>query len=682
MKHKNTRTRSAARPRLTPDGFEPGQIVSRKAFDDLSARFAPSSYNSETRTVEAIFSAGSRVSRWGVHEELEISAEAIDLNRVALGQVRLLDTHNQNSLNAVLGVVENARIEGGNLVGRIRFADTEAGRNAEGMVARGELTGISVGYRVTTWVLASLENEVEVWRAARWELLEVSLVAVPADPQASIRSTAVHTQRADEALAMENDDMRRNAANPTAGEPAATLTGAALPPDATRTAPAPTAPAVPEPTRAAPVADFAAERARSAEILSIGTRAAMSHDDISSAINAGTSVDAFRARAFDAMANAADRTRSNNVSVGQDETETRMRNMTDAFAFRLGGVRALGTNDDGTARVLSGEARAFTGFTLAEMAATVLGSRSMPRTSADREDVLRRAMHTTSDFPVIFESTLNRVLASRYAVQAPTYRAISARRNFRDFRPHDQVRVGDFPSLKPVGESGEIKFGSFGDSKETVAVAPYAIQFAISRRMLIDDNIGAIDQVLGSYGDGVARFEENTFYAMKALNGGNGPSLNEGAAAVFHTAKHFNLAATGTIVNPDALSLGRAAMRKQKNQSGALINARPRILLVGADQETNADKSVAVITPTAEGDVNPFGGKLSVVVGPYDGNGWELYASPDELPVWVWGMLDGYEAPRMRIENPFGVQGVGVSLEHDFGCGAIDFRGGYRNPGQ
>jgi HK97 family phage prohead protease len=679
MKQKATWMRSVARPRTTPDGFEPGEIVSRKAVDDLSARFAPSSYNPATRTVEAIFSAGTRVSRWGVFEELEVSAEAIDLSRVALGQVRLLDTHNQNSLNAVLGVVEEARIEGGNLVGRIRFADTEAGRNAEGMVARGEITGISVGYRVTTWVLGSLENEVEVWRAARWELLEVSLVAVPADPQASIRSTTISTQRADDALSMENDDMRRNAANSTAGDPAAIPNVPAA--DATRTAPAPVAP-VADVTRAAPPADMSAERARSAEILTIGTRAAMSHDDINSAITSGTSVDVFRARAFDAMASAADRTRSSNISVGQDETETRLRNMTDAFAFRLGGARALGTNEDGSARTLSGEARAFTGFTLAEMASTVLGARSMPRTSADREDVLRRAMHTTSDFPVIFESTLNRVLASRYHVQTPTYRAISARRSFRDFRPHDQVRVGDFPSLKPVGESGEIKFGSFGDSKETVAVAPYAIQFAISRRMLIDDNIGAIDQVLGSYGDGVARFEENTFYAMKALNAGHGPTLNEGKAAVFDAAKHFNVAAAGSDVNADALSLGRAAMRKQKNSSGALLNARPRILLVGADQETNADRAVAVITPTAEGDVNPFGGKLSVVVGPYDGDAWELYASPDELPVWVWGMLDGYEAPRMRIENPFGVQGVGVSLEHDFGCGAIDFRGGYQNPGE
>lgn len=675
MTQKRLRTRAAARPRATPDGFEPGLIVERKAADDITARFAASSYNSESRTVEAVFSAGTRVARWGAWEELAITSDAIDLSRVALGQVRLLDTHNQGSVNAVLGVVENARIEGGNLVGRIRFADTEAGRNAEGMVARGDITGISVGYRVTTWTLSSLESDVEVWRADRWELLEVSLVAVPADPQASIRSTNAQTQRADEAQSMENDDMRRNAANPTA-EPLASAAATVPAADATRAAPAPAAPAAPA---AATAPDFTGERARSAEIMAIGTRANMSAADISAAISAGTPVDAFRARAFEALATAADSTRSGNVQIVRDETETRAANLTDAFTFRLGGADAL-RDEQGAVRQISAEARAFTDFTFAEMAATSLGERRMPRTGRDREEVIRRAMHTTSDFPVIFESSINRVLARRYEQQKPTYREISVQRRFKDFRPHDQIRVGDFPMLKKVGQSGEIEFGSFGESKETVAVAPYAIQFAISRHMLVNDNIGAIDEVLSSYGESVAAFEEALFWAMKAQASGNGPKLIEGGVSVFH-ASRGNLAAAGSDVTTDALSLARAAMRKQKNAAGRLLNIAPAILVCGADQETNADKALAVITPTADEDVNPFGGKLRKVVAPIEGDQWEVYAEPSKLPNFVWGMLEGYDAPRLRLDNPFGTQGVGVSMEHDFGVGAIDFRGAYRVPG-
>lgn len=479
--------------------------------------------------------------------------------------------------------------------------------------------------------------------------------------------------------------MRRNAANSTGTEPAVSTTAPA--PEGTRAAPAaaaaPVAPS-PEATRAAPAADastlIAAERTRVAEISDIGTRAAMPSDAVSAALRDGTSVEAFRARAFDHMAAAADRTRTSGLSVTRDETDTRHRFITDALTVRMGGAAAL-RDEAGAVRALDPAAREFVGYSFAEVAAVITNERRMPHGAAQREEVLRRAMTTTGDLPVIFESVVNRVLLARYQLAQPTYRQLSVQRNFRDFRPHEQIRIGDFPTLQPVTQSGEIKFGSFGDSKEVVAVAPYAVQFAISRRILIDDNVGAIDQMLGSYGDTVARFEEATFYAMKAANGGLGPTLNDGNVAVFNAAKHANLAAAGTAITSDDLGAGRAAMRKQKNQSGNLLNLQPRILAVGPDKETEADKMVAIITPTTEQAVNPFGGKLKTLVMPFAGNAWELYADPSVAPVFVWGMLDGYNAPRLRIENPFGVQGVGVSLEHDFGCGAIDFRGGYRNPG-
>jgi phage head maturation protease len=68
------------------------------------------------------------------------------------------------------------------------------------MVARGELSGISAGYRVDTWgpVIDSDGDIVDPARAnwdddltftaVRWQLLEASLVGIPADGSASIRS--------------------------------------------------------------------------------------------------------------------------------------------------------------------------------------------------------------------------------------------------------------------------------------------------------------------------------------------------------------------------------------------------------------------------------------------------------------------------------------------------------------
>ena len=63
-------------------------------------------------------------------------------------------------------------------------------------------------------------------------------------------------------------------------------------------------------------------------------------------------------------------------------------------------------------------------------------------------------------------------------------------------------------------------------------------------------------------------------------------------------------------------------------------------------------------------------------------NDWYLFADPARVPNFVYGFLAGSGGPRTRTFEPFGVQGVKVSLEHDFGCGAIDYRAGDRNAGQ
>jgi len=347
----------------------------------------------------------------------------------------------------------------------------------------------------------------------------------------------------------------------------------------------------------------------------------------------------------------------------RDERETRRVAMSTAIAAQIGGTSEVPVI-----------ARPFMDMSLVEMAAVCIGHTGPVRTAGQRMQVFMNAAasHTTSDFPSIFQNALNKSLLDRYTIAAPTYREVSKKKNFRDFRPMPLIRTGDFPTLQPVGEGGEIKWGTFGASGETAVLQSYAVGLTVSRQMLINDDIGAIDELLSNYGDSVAMFEERAFYqyALKAL-------LSDGKN-IFH-ADHKNLAAAGSDITTESVSKARAAMRKHKSDGGQNLNITPSILLVGPDMETQAEMFVAAITATSASDVNPFSGKLRVIVTPeIDDTSWYLLSGAN--PVWTHGFLEGGEAPRLRTEEPFGTQGFAMTLEHDFGVGAVDYRGGFKSP--
>ena len=429
----------------------------------------------------------------------------------------------------------------------------------------------------------------------------------------------------------------------------------------------------PDPATETPPADAeaarAAETARVTQIMDLAARA--NRPELTrAAIDGRVSVDAFRAQLFDQLVGSqAPVNPTARSQLGTDATEVTRAAMTEALSYGLGNrLPEAGPSE---------AARQFMGRGLIDLAAESINYRGGRILNARQiDEVLTRASHSTSDFPAIFENALNRTLEGRYALAQPTFKEFTRQRNYRDFRPHTSVSVGDFPMLEKVLETGEIKAGTFGEGKESTQAFSYARRIAISRQMLINDDLGAIADLLASYGATVALFEEITFYAL-AFNG----KLADNKT-VFH-ADHANLAGAGTAIDVDNIGKARTAMGKQKSKDGnPLLANKPRFLLTGPDKSTEAEKLLATITPATASAVNPFSGKLKPIeTGQLTGNAWHLIGAPDMGSNWRWGYLEGYEAPRVRMDEPFGTQGFGMSVEHDFGCGAVDFRFAYKNPG-
>ena len=637
-------------PAATGERRAPNMPPESNGRREFPTAFVPSTYDATAHEVDLTLATGAAVQRRWLIEELDMSPEAIDLGRAALNQLRLLFNHNTDD---PIGSLFNVRLENGILVARARFADTPRAREIEVQVASGDLAGVSIGYQVRTWTMTQYDAEadVETWRATAWELLEGSIVPVPADPHAGVRSVsqvASPGAPGDIAAPEEVEDMHtRSVETPASGAaPAA--------------APAPTPGSAP-----APVVQhgLTAVQLLDAQALarSVGVKTADIDADLRSETATPETVNAAILRAAAARQSATAAPAGSAARAVTDERQVAATGVIDALVSRM------------THQAPTEHGRQYRGMTIADIMADRMGITG--RNSPD--EILRRAMHTTSDFPLLLEAAANKVLMEAYGFAAPTYRNLARLRTFNDFKPHKFLRLGEFPDLLPLGESGEVRAGTIPESRETVSLGTKGRLIMLSRPAIINDDLNAFADLVTMAGRSAARGENAAFWALLSGN----PTMSD-SVAMFH-ANHGNLAASGAAMDVSTLAAGRAAIRKQRDLSGKqALNTVARFLVTSPDFQTDAEKLTFSVNPTQSSAVNPFAGKLLPLSdAELSGGAWYMFADPADLPNFIYGYLNGANGPTITQDRPFGYDGVGLQIVHDFGVGAVDYKGGWKNPG-
>ena len=132
------------------------------------------------RQVEASLSSEAPIDRGGYLEILDHGADAVDLGRAKDG-LPLLAHHDATD---VIGIVENIRVVAGKLRGLLRFGKSRRALEVWNDVKDGILRNVSIGYAVK-----STTPDGDTVRVTSWELLEASLVAIPADPSVGVNRT-------------------------------------------------------------------------------------------------------------------------------------------------------------------------------------------------------------------------------------------------------------------------------------------------------------------------------------------------------------------------------------------------------------------------------------------------------------------------------------------------------------
>ena len=147
------------------------------------ASITPETFDTEAGTVEAVASTFAPVRRSGYVERLDPAA----INPADLVGLPVLDGHRSGRAVDTVGSIIAARMEGGALVVTIRRTSAADANPLWERVADKTIRGVSIGYAVRRW-RESNEGGMRVRTAVEWAIKEVSVVASPADPQATFRS--------------------------------------------------------------------------------------------------------------------------------------------------------------------------------------------------------------------------------------------------------------------------------------------------------------------------------------------------------------------------------------------------------------------------------------------------------------------------------------------------------------
>lgn len=580
----------------------------------------PSTVDAAARTVEAIVSTGADAPRAGFVERLDLAGA--DLSRLIGAPV--LDAHRSASTRDQLGVIEAAELRPEGIWVRMKFRSNAAAASVLSDIEDGTLRGLSIGYQVAEWQETRSGNR-RIRTAKRWAPIEVSVVPVPADPGAHFRNGENHMPEHEQQTTVEP----RETTSPQ------TETRAQV----------------------------------NAQIRTIAETAGLTRAWADEQIDADASPDTARRAAFEAMQSrsAQTATRSTRATVGTDHTDPQ------TIATRAGEALFARSHPE---HELSAPARQYQAMSTVDLARDCLQRSGASLTGLSAATVITRALHSTSDFPLILGDAVGRELRRSYEAAPSGIRTLARQTTARDFRAKRALQFGDGPELKKVKEGGEFQSGTIDESAESYSIETFGRIFGISRQALINDDLGAFTQIPAKLGAAANAFEAAQLVAKLVDN----PAMSDGKS-VFH-ADHGNVPQAAAALSIASLTSARTAMRRQKSMSGQPINATPFALVVPPELETLAEQLLTEITATNTDDVNPFA-KLSLAVEPRLKNptAWYIAANPATIDGLEYAYLEGAPGPQIETRHGFEVDGVQIKVRLDFGCGWTDYRGWYRNEG-
>lgn len=291
------------------------------------------------------------------------------------------------------------------------------------------------------------------------------------------------------------------------------------------------------------------------------------------------------------------------------------------------------------------------GLSLREIAEAA-GRKIRPQHSEPDIAVFARGLGS-SDFGKLLADGVGLATVAAYDAAANEYLKVCTVVETKNFTPAGTPALDGDLGLKLLKEFEQIEQADvFTSAGGTAQLRTYARLVHISRTVIVNDGLGALQTMFAGAGSNAAQLEVGLLAQALEEN----PKLDDGADVFSATNS------VATALSDTALGQAMALLRNQKNAAGNQMNLQARHLLVDPGQEYAAHKLIREAALPID---------VVALAGLTTGR-WFLLPSPQVHPVIGLLRLPGVKNPlSVKQERGFDVEGVLVRVIADTGVSIL-----------
>jgi hypothetical protein len=295
---------------------------------------------------------------------------------------------------------------------------------------------------------------------------------------------------------------------------------------------------------------------------------------------------------------------------------------------------------------------------------------------------------STIDIAGIVAATANKFLHEGWMHVDLTPLRIARIKSVRNFHQHTTVSLTGALQFEQLGADGEIKHGTLDHLTYTNQADTYAAMLAITRKDIINDDLGALTAVPRRLGRGGALKLNDIFWT----------EFLSGVSTSFFAAGNSNINTGVADMTIGGLEATETIFMNQTDPDGKPVGFMPRILLVPTALKAKAmalttDQGNLLITGASATipNVNVFAGRFRVESSPYISNSsytgntavaWWMLADPNDEAVIEIAALNGRVEPTVdTADTDFNTLGVQMRGYCDIGVNFQEYRAGVHADG-